>query len=266
MGFEIEASHHECAPGQHEIDFKYSEALTAADNIITFKLAVKSIADRHGLHATFMPKPLYGEAGSGMHINMSLSKNGKNAFYDPSDENGLSREAYSFIAGIIEHAKGMTALSNPLVNSYKRLVPGFEAPVYIAWSTQNRSPLVRIPASRGEGTRIELRNPDPSANPYLVLAACLAAGMDGIRRGLTPPPPVDSNIYRLTEEEREEQGIENIPYDLDHAIRAMKKDALIRETLGAHVFRKYVTYKQREWDDYRMRVSQWEIAHYLDRY
>lgn len=266
MGFEIEASHHECAPGQHEIDFKYSEALTAADNIITFKLAVKSIADRHGLHATFMPKPLYGEAGSGMHINMSLSKDGKNAFYDPSDANGLSKEAYSFIAGIIEHAKGMTALSNPLVNSYKRLVPGFEAPVYIAWSTQNRSPLVRIPASRGEGTRIELRNPDPSANPYLVLAVCLAAGMDGIRRGLTPPPSVDSNIYSLTEEEREAQGIENIPDNLNRSVRAMKKDSLVRETLGSHVFHKYVAYKQREWDEYRMKVTQWEIDHYLNRY
>ncbi len=266
MGFEIEASHHECAPGQHEIDFKYSEALTAADNIMSFKLAVKSIADRHNLHATFMPKPLFNEAGSGMHINMSLSREGKNAFYDPEDKNGLSKIAYSFIAGLIEHAKGMTAITNPLVNSYKRLVPGYEAPVYIAWSTHNRSPLVRIPSSRGEGTRIELRNPDPSANPYLVLAVCLAAGLDGIRRGLTPPPSIDSNVFKLTDDEREAMGVENIPDNLDRAVRAMKKDSLIHETLGSHAFRKYVAYKQAEWNSYRNVVTKWEIDKYLSRY
>lgn len=266
MGFEIEASHHECAHGQHEIDFKYSEALTAADNIISFKLAVKTIADAHNLHATFMPKPLFNEAGSGMHINMSLRREGKNAFYDPNDKNGLSKIAYHFIAGVIEHAKGMTAITNPLVNSYKRLVPGYEAPVYIAWSTHNRSPLIRIPSARGEGTRIELRNPDPSANPYLVLAVCLAAGLDGIRRELTPPPSVDGNVFKLTEDEREAMGIENIPDNLDRAVRAMKKDSLIYQTLGSHVFRKYVASKQAEWNQYRNIVTQWEIDRYLGRY
>ena len=266
MGFEIEASHHECAPGQHEIDFKYSEALTAADNIMTFKLAVKSIADKHHLHATFMPKPIFSEAGSGMHINMSLCREGENVFYNPQDKNGLSDMAYHFIAGIIEHAKGMTAITNPIVNSYKRLVPGYEAPVYIAWSAKNRSPLVRIPSARGMGTRIELRNPDPSANPYLVLAVCLAAGLDGIKRELTPPPSTDSNVFKLTDDEKEAMGIENIPDNLDRAVRAMRKDSLIYQTLGSHAFHKYVAYKQAEWNEYRNVVTAWEIEHYLGRY
>ena len=266
MGFEIEASHHECAPGQHEIDFKYSEALTAADNIMTFKLAVKSIAERHKLHATFMPKPLFNEAGSGMHINMSLCRDGENVFADPGDPNGLSKIAYHFIAGIMDHAKGMTAITNPIVNSYKRLVPGYEAPVYIAWSAQNRSPLVRVPAARGAGTRIELRNPDPSANPYLVLAVCLAAGLDGIKRELMPPASTDSNVFKLTDDEREAMGIENIPDNLDRAVRAMKKDSLIHRTLGSHAFMKYVAYKQKEWNQYRNVVTEWEIKNYLSRY
>lgn len=266
MGFEIEASHHECAPGQHEIDFKYSEALSAADNIISFKLAVKSIADRHNLHATFMPKPLFESAGSGMHINMSLTKDGKNAFYDENDINGLSRIAYNFIAGIMEHAKGITCITNPLINSYKRLVPGYEAPVYIAWSTRNRSPLIRIPASRGESTRIELRNPDPSANPYLVLAVCLAAGLDGIKRDLLPPPSVNSNIFEMDQESRECIGIESIPENLLEAIKAMKKDGLVRKTLGEHAFNKYIIYKENEWNQYRNIVTSWEIENYLSRY
>ncbi|MEG2857164.1 MAG: type I glutamate--ammonia ligase, partial [Clostridia bacterium] len=218
MGFEIEASHHEVADSQHEIDFKYGEALSTADNIMTFKLAVKTIAQEHGLHATFMPKPIFGISGSGMHINMSLTKNGKNAFCDKADKLGLSQDAYHFIAGILAHARGMSAITNPLVNSYKRLVPGYEAPVYIAWSAQNRSPLVRIPASRGAGTRIELRNPDPSANPYLALAAALAAGLDGIKRKLTPPPSVDCNIYDMTGKERGKCGIESLPGNLLEAI------------------------------------------------
>ena len=266
MGFEIEASHHECAPGQHEIDFKYSEALEAADNIMTFKLAVKSIADRHNLHATFMPKPIYGKAGSGMHINMSLSKDGKNAFYDPYDENGLSKIAYNFIAGIINHAKGMTALTNPIVNSYKRLVPGFEAPIYIAWSTRNRSPLIRIPSARDEGTRIELRNPDPSANPYLVLAICLEAGLDGIINNLMPSSPVNINIYKINQQQINEIGIERIPSNLSNAIREMKKNELVFNTLGEHAFNKYIEYKENEWKDYRSKVTQWEIDQYLYRY
>lgn len=266
MGFEIEASHHEVANGQHEIDFKYADALSAADNIVTFKLAVKTIAHQHNMYATFMPKPIYGVAGSGMHVNMSLMKDGKNAFCDPNDELGLSKTAYSFIAGILEHARGMTAVTNPLVNSYKRLVSGYEAPVYIAWSASNRSPLVRVPASRGMGTRIELRNPDPSANPYLTLALCLAAGLDGIRRGLTPPHSTDANIFELSEDEREEKGIENLPSNLKDAVRAMKKDALIRETLGKHIFDKYVEHKSEEWNEYKIRVTQWEIDRYLERY
>ena len=200
MGFEIEASHHEVAPAQHEIDFKYADALTTADRIMTFKFAVRTIAKRHGLHATFMPKPKIGINGSGMHVNMSLSKNGKNCFVDANDPLGLSQEAYYFIGGILKHMKGMTAITNPLVNSYKRLVPGYEAPVYIAWSAKNRSPLIRIPAARGESTRVELRSPDPSSNPYLVLAACLAAGLEGIEHKIMPPKPIDRNIFEMSKE------------------------------------------------------------------
>ena len=265
-GGEIEASHHEVANGQHEIDFKYDGALNAADNIVTFKLVVKTVAHMHDMYATFMPKPIYGMAGSGMHVNMSLMKDGKNAFYDPADALGLSKTAYSFVAGILEHARGMAAVTNPLVNSYKRLVSGYEAPVYIAWSASNRSPLVRVPASRGVGTRLELRNPDPSANPYLTLALCLAAGLDGIRRGLTPPDSTDANIFELTEDEREERGILSLPSNLSEAVRAMKRDPLIRETLGEHIFQKYVTHKKEEWDDYKIRVTQWELERYLERY
>ena len=263
MGFEIEASHHEVAPAQHEIDFKYGPALKAADNIMTFKLVVKSMAKRHGLFASFMPKPLYGVAGSGMHTNMSLTKDGKNVFDDPNGENGLSKEAYYFIAGIMKHIKGMTAVANPLVNSYKRLVPGHEAPVYIAWSATNRSPLIRIPASRGAGTRVELRSPDPAANPYLLLALCLAAGLDGIKHQMTPPKAVNGNIFELTEREMKRAKIESIPANLHQAIVAMEADPFIKETLGSHVYSKYVEAKKAEWDDYRKQVTQWEIDEYL---
>lgn len=266
MGFEIEASHHEVAAGQHEIDFKYDDALAAADDIVTFKLAVKTVAHEHGMYATFMPKPLFGRAGSGMHVNMSLMKDGQNAFYDPSDALGLSKTAYSFIAGILEHARAMSAVTNPLVNSYKRLVSGYEAPVYVAWSASNRSPLIRVPASRGVGTRIELRNPDPSANPYLTLALCLAAGLDGIRRGLTPPCSTDENIFELSEDDREARGIESLPSDLKQAVRAFRKDPLMRETLGDHIFQKYVEHKNDEWNEYKIRVTQWELDRYLERY
>ena len=194
MGFEIESSHHEAAPAQHEIDFRYDEALTTADNIMTFKLVVKTIAKRHGLHATFMPKPKFGINGSGMHLNMSVSRDGINVFQDAKDEYGLSKEAYCFIGGIMKHMKALTFITNPSINSYKRLIPGYEAPVYIAWSAKNRTPLIRIPGSRGEYTRVELRNPDPSANPYLALAVCLAAGLDGIKQGLMPPKAVNRNV------------------------------------------------------------------------
>ena len=266
MGFVVEASHHEVAPAQHEIDFKYDEALATADNIMTFKLAVKTIAKRHGLHATFMPKPKYGVNGSGMHINMSLSKDGKNIFNDPADELGLSKEAYYFIGGIMKHMKGMTAITNPLVNSYKRLVPGYEAPVYIAWSATNRSPLIRIPAIRGEGTRIELRCPDPAANPYLALAVCLRAGLDGIAGRMNPPASVDRNIFTMSKEEKKKLGIEAIPGTLIEAVYALEEDEFIQEALGRHVSQKYIEAKKAEWADYRSQVTYWEINQYLNQF
>ncbi|MDE6663521.1 MAG: type I glutamate--ammonia ligase [Lachnospiraceae bacterium] len=266
MGFVIEASHHEVAPAQHEIDFRYDEALVTADNIMTFKLAVKTIAKRHGLHATFMPKPRYGVNGSGMHINMSLSKDGKNIFADKNDKNGLSQEAYYFIGGIMKHMKGMTAITNPLVNSYKRLVPGFEAPVHIAWSVTNRSPLIRIPASHGIGTRIELRSPDPSANPYLALAVCLRAGLDGIVNKIMPPASVDCNIFEMSDAQKKENGIEEIPGTLIEAIYDMEKDDLVREVLGEHTYTKYIAAKKAEWYRYRSQVTDWEINEYLNKF
>mgnify|MGYP001000543463 FL=1 len=263
MGFEVEASHHEGAPAQHEVDFKYDDALTTADNIMTFRLVVKMIAKRHGLHATFMPKPKAGVNGSGMHINMSLSKNGKNIFQDPEDKNGLSREAYYFIGGIMEHVKGMTAITNPLVNSYKRLVPGYEAPIYIAWSATNRSPLIRIPAARGEGTRVELRCPDPSANPYLALAVCLAAGLDGIRKQIMPPAAVVKNVYEMRLDEKKAEGIESLPATLSEAVDELEKDEYILEVLGEHISRNYIAAKRTEWAEYTSQVTDWEIEQYL---
>ncbi|MGN1180290.1 MAG: type I glutamate--ammonia ligase [Suilimivivens sp.] len=266
MGFVVEASHHEVAPAQHEIDFRYDEALSTADNIMTFKLTVKTIAKRHGLHATFMPKPKFGVNGSGMHINMSLSRDGKNIFSDPSDKNGLSKEGYYFIGGIIKHMKGMTAITNPLVNSYKRLVPGYEAPVYIAWSATNRSPLIRIPAARGEHTRIELRCPDSSANPYLALAVCLRAGLDGIVNKIEPPASVDCNIFAMSEEEKKAIGIEAIPSNLREAVAELEKDEFIQEVLGKHVSAKYIEAKKKEWARYTAQVTDWEINEYLNQY
>ena len=267
MGFEIEASHHEVAPAQHEIDFKYDEALKTADNIQTFKMTVKTIAKRHGLYATFMPKPKFGISGSGMHINMSLATEaGKNIFADENGKIGLSDDAYHFIAGIMKHARGMSAITNPLVNSYKRLVPGYEAPVYIAWSAKNRSPLIRIPASRGNGTRVELRNPDPTANPYLVLALCLAAGLDGIKNKIEVPESVDCNIYEMTPGERRAAGIENMPADLKEAVDCLVADEFLCSVLGEHITTKYVEAKMKEWENYTTRVSQWEIDEYLYKY
>ena len=266
MGFEIEASHHEVAQGQHEIDFKYADALRTADNIMTFKLAVKTLAQRNGLHATFMPKPIFGINGSGMHTNMSLFRDGKNVFYDPGDERGLSKEAYSFIAGLLAHVKGMAAVTNPLVNSYKRLVPGYEAPCYLAWSASNRSALIRIPAARGQSTRVELRSPDPSCNPYLELAICLAAGLDGIEKGMTPPAEVTENIFVMDQATRTAHGIESLPGSLDEAIQALKADPLILDTLGDHVAANYIAGKEKEWDEYRTRVSSWEREKYIINY
>ena len=266
MGFEIEASHHEVAEGQHEIDFKYAGALHTADNIMTFKLAVKTLAQKNGLHATFMPKPIFGINGSGMHTNMSLFRGGKNAFYDPSDERGLSKEAYSFIAGLLAHVKGMAAVTNPLVNSYKRLVPGYEAPCYLAWSASNRSALIRIPASRGQSTRVELRSPDPACNPYLELAVCLAAGLDGIEKGMVPPAEVTENIFVMDQATREAHGIDSLPSSLEEAIQAMKADSLIMDTLGEHITSNYLAGKEAEWDEYRTRVSSWEREKYIINY
>ena len=267
MGFEIEASHHEVAPAQHEIDFKYDEALKTADNIQTFKMTVKTIAKRHGLYATFMPKPKFGISGSGMHINMSLAtEDGKNIFADENGKLGLSDDAYHFIAGVMKHARGMAAITNPLVNSYKRLVPGYEAPVYIAWSAKNRSPLIRIPASRGNGTRVELRNPDPTANPYLALALCLASGLDGIKNKLEVPGSVDCNIYEMTPGERRAAGIESMPADLKEAVDCLVQDEFLCGVLGEHITTKYVEAKMKEWENYTTRVSQWEIDEYLYKY
>lgn len=263
MGFEIEASHHEVAAGQHEIDFKYADALTAADNIMTFKLAVKTIAQRNGLHATFMPKPIFGMNGSGMHTNMSLFKDGKNIFFDENGERKLSREAYSFIAGLLEHAKSLVAVTNPLVNSYKRLVPGYEAPVYLAWSASNRSALIRIPAARGQSTRVELRCPDPSCNPYLALAVCLAAGLDGIERGLVPPEEVTENIFSMDARTRADNGIDNLPGTLFEALELMKRDPLMTDTLGPHAYESFLAGKYHEWDTYRTQVTEWETEQYM---
>ena len=266
MGFEIEASHHEVAQGQHEIDFKYADALRTADNIMTFKLAVKTLAQKNGLHATFMPKPIFGVNGSGMHTNMSLFRDGKNAFYDPSDPKGLSNAAYSFIAGLLAHVKGMAAITNPLVNSYKRLVPGYEAPCYLAWSASNRSALIRIPAARGQSTRVELRCPDPACNPYLESAVCLAAGLDGIEKGLTPPPEITDNIFAMSPAARRRRGIEALPGSLEEALVCMKKDKLIMDTLGEHVTGQYIAGKEAEWEEYRTRVSSWERDKYMILY
>jgi len=266
MGFEIEASHHEVAIAQHEIDFKYSEALSAADNLITFKTVVRFCADSHGLCATFMPKPVAGRAGSGMHTNMSLFRDGENVFYDPKSEKGLSHTAYNFIAGILKHIKGICAVTNPLVNSYKRLVPGFEAPCYIAWTAGNRSALIRVPASRGDSTRAELRNPDPACNPYLAFALLLAAGMDGIENNLTPPEAVTSNIYDIDEQGRKDRNIESLPSDLKSAVAAMREDPLVERVLGKHIFSKYVEAKEKEWHEFSTTVTGWELKEYLDKF
>ena len=266
MGFEIEASHHEVAEGQHEIDFKYAGALHTADNIMTFKLAVKTLAQKNGLHATFMPKPVFGVAGSGMHLNMSLFKDGRNVFFDEGGEKKLSPLAYSFIAGLLAHVEGFTALTNPLVNSYKRLGAGHEAPRHCAWSASNRSALIRIPAVRGQTTRVELRSPDPACNPYLAVAACLAAGLDGIAQGLTPPPEIPEDIYAMDEATRTAHNISSLPATLDDALDAMERDPLIMEVLGEHVARHYIEGKRKEWAEYQARVSGWELEKYLVTY
>ncbi|MEH7343399.1 type I glutamate--ammonia ligase [Bacillus sp. JJ1532] len=266
MGFEIEASHHEVAPGQHEIDFKYQRALKACDDIQTFKIVVKTIARKHGLHATFMPKPLFGVNGSGMHSNLSLFKNGENTFYETDGVLGLSDTARQFIAGILLHAPSFTAITNPTVNSYKRLVPGYEAPCYVAWSARNRSPLIRIPASRGVSTRVEVRSVDPSANPYLAAAVLLAAGLDGITNKLTPPLPVDSNIYNMSKEDRLKNGIADLPETLAQALEILKTNEVITNALGNHLLTHFIRAKEIEWDMFRTQVHPWERENYILQY
>ncbi len=267
MGFEIEASHHEVAEGQHEINFKYADAITAADNTVTFKWVVKTIAARYGFHATFMPKPIFGVAGSGMHTNQSLfTLDGKNAFFDESDALQLSKIAYSYIAGVLKNAAAFTAVANPLVNSYKRLVSGYEAPVYCAWSASNRSALVRIPASRGLSTRAEVRSPDPSCNPYLALAMMLNAGLDGVKNNLVPPPEVKKDIFSMNVGELRDAGIAVLPTSLNEAIQALKENPISRSTLGEHIFEKYVAAKQAEWERYYINVTEWELNEYLSLY
>jgi len=266
MGFDIEASHHEVADGQHEIDFKYADILTTADNVATFKVVVRAIAALHCLHATFMPKPIFGINGSGMHCNVSMFKNGKNAFFDEKAEYQLSETAKYAIGGLLKHVKSITAILNPTVNSYKRLVPGYEAPVYLAWSLANRSALLRVPAKRGVATRVELRSPDPSCNPYLAFAAILEACLDGIRNKIDPPAPVESNIYKLTSKERKRQKIDSLPGTLMDSVEMLDKSLVANAALGQHIMNEFVTAKEKEWDDYRTAVTQWELDRYLARY
>jgi glutamine synthetase len=266
MGFEIEASHHEVAPGQHEIDFKYDEAVATADNIATFKLVVRKVALDFNLHATFMPKPLAEVNGSGMHTHMSLFKGEENAFFDPDAEMQLSKVALQYIAGLLAHAKGMCGVTNPLVNSYKRLVPGYEAPTNIVWSEKNRSPMVRVPDRRGIGTRVELRMPDPACNPYLAFAVMIAAGLDGIERELEPPPSVNKNVFEMSHREKRRLKIDELPENQLEAVKAMKKDPLIKQTLGDHIFSHFVTAKMASWREYSMAVHAWEVERYLPTY
>ena len=263
MGYVVEASHHEAAPAQHEIDLHYEEALRTADTIMTFRLTARTIAKRHGLHATFMPKPKSGIPGSGQHINISLCKNGINTFYDSGDKNGLSQEAYYFIGGLMRHMKGMSVVTNPLVNSYKRLISGYEAPDYVAWSSKNRSVSIRIPAGTGFNTRVELRNPDSASNPYLTLALCLAAGMDGIKNKIVPPASVEENIGLMSDEEKLAHGVEALPRNLQEALDAFKADEFVQNILGEHITKKIIEAKEKEWEEYTMQVSEWETNQYL---
>jgi len=268
MGFNVEASHHEVAKGQHEIDFKYDDALTTADNIITFRTTVRAIAAQHGLHATFMPKPIAHINGSGMHTHLSLfTEGGENAFHDEDDEFGLSETAYGFLAGILDHAPAISAVTNPTVNSYKRLVPGYEAPIYIAWSDVNRSALVRKPAARvPAASRIEFRAPDPSCNPYLALAAMIHAGLDGVENDLDCADPVRENIYEFDEAKREEYGIDTLPGNLGQAVDALEADEVVYNALGPHVSEKFVEAKRQEFSEYIAEVSEWELDRYLEKF
>jgi glutamine synthetase len=264
MGFKIEASHHEVAKGQHEIDFTYGEALRTADNVVTFKYVTRTIAMRNGLAATFMPKPVYGAAGSGMHVNISLFRGEENAFFDPEAKMQLSDLARHFVGGLLEHAPAITAITNPLVNSYKRLVSGFEAPVYIGWSGPNRSSLIRVPSGRGLSTRLEFRSPDPSCSPYLGFAAILAAGLDGVRKKIEPEDPVDLNIYELSDEERGRLGIRLLPSNLREALDFLEEDMVVRDALGEHVYANFSRLGSLEWEMYNRQVHPWEVERYIN--
>ena len=264
MGFEMEVSHHEVAFGQHEINFHFDNALEACDNIQTFKILVKNVARRHGYHATFMPKPIYGINGSGMHSNLSITDlEGNNVFYDPTTENQLSQTALRFIAGVMKHAQEFCLVTNPTVNSYKRLVPHFEAPCYISWSDANRSTMIRIPAARGKATRIEVRSVDPSANPYLAMSALLAAGLDGIKNEIDGISPIKKNLFKMSDAERRRLGIKNLPESLQEAMTNFASSSLMRESIGEPLFTKLLEAKQIEWDDYRTVITEWELKKYL---
>ena len=266
MGFEVEAAHHEVAPGQHEIDFKYAEAVETADNISTFRLVVKNVANDMSLHATFMPKPLFGENGSGMHTHQSLFQGKTNSFYDARAKWQLSRTALHYIGGLLRHARSFCAVTNPTVNSYKRLVPGYEAPTTVAWSERNRSPLIRIPERRGVGTRCELRMPDPSCNPYLALAVMLTAGLDGVKNKIDPGEPVNQNVYKMSQRERRRLKIDELPGDLQEALEEFKKATLLHDALGEHITNHFIEAKEATWHEYIAQVHKWEHDRYLVRY
>jgi glutamine synthetase len=266
LGIHVEYSHHEVAPSQHEIDLRYTDALTMADNAMTYRLVVKEVALRHGVYATFMPKPIFGQNGSGMHTHQSLFKGDKNAFFDSKDEFHLSKIAKSYMAGILKHSKEITSITSQWVNSYKRLVPGYEAPVYISWARRNRSALVRVPMykpGKEKATRMEYRSPDPACNPYLTFAVMLAAGLKGIEKGYELPPPVEEDIFEMSEAARKKHGIDSLPGNLYEAIQLTEKSELVRETLGDHIFQKFIENKKIEWDQYRTHVSQFELDKYL---
>ncbi|KPU42940.1 glutamine synthetase [Oxobacter pfennigii] len=266
MGYEVDTSHHEIAPGQHEIDLKVDDALSAADKLMTFKAVVRTIAQRHGLHATFMPKPSFGLAGSGLHFNLSLFKNDENAFYDTKDKIHLSKEAYFFMGGLLKHSKALTAITNPTVNSYKRLISGYDSPLYITWSSKNSSSLLKIPPKRGKSTRVELRSPDPSCNPYLALAVILKSGLDGIKNSTLPPPSIDKNVYEMDVLDRIENNVASLPQTLDEALKYLREDDILRLALGEYIYSRFMEAKMIEWQEYSKRISPWEIEEYLTKF
>jgi glutamine synthetase len=266
MGIGVEYSHHEVADSQHEIDMRYTDALTMADNVMTYRLIVKEIALKNGVFATFMPKPVFGINGSGMHVHQSLFKGDKNSFFDPKDSYNLSAEAKSYIAGLLKYAPEITAVCNQWINSYKRLVPGYEAPVYLSWARRNRSDLVRVPEyrpGREKATRVELRSPDPACNPYLCFSVMLAAGLEGIKHNLVVPAPIEENVYEMTAEERKTRGINTLPGSLAEAVQLTENSALVKEVLGEHVFNSFIENKKKEWNEYRTQVTEYELKKYL---